>query len=99
MHLTSWEAVHQPTRDNSGTQIFLRMGERIHNNRDPMPPSGWFNAGGAPKPTADEIKTLDDWIAQGAPAGNGCAPPPPPPGQGGNSGFGGAGNVPNVGGS
>jgi hypothetical protein len=46
------------------------------------------------------MAVLDAWIAQGAPPGNGCAPPPPPPGQGGTfPGVGGAGNVPNVGGA
>jgi hypothetical protein len=102
MPLTSYESVHQPTRDGSGEQIFQRIAKRIHDIRDPMPPSAICAPGGPCKPTAQEMATLDAWIAAGAPAGTGCGqPPPPPPGAGGNwmpPGVGGAGNVPNYGG-
>jgi hypothetical protein len=101
MHLTTWESVHQNTVDGA-EQIFQRMGERIHDNRNPMPPLAACAPSGACKPTADEMRTLDDWISQGAPAGTGCPPPnQPPPGAGGSwtppPGAGGAGNAPNGG--
>src|SRR5205823_2325261 len=93
MHLTSWEAVHQ--LDKNGQPYFQMMETRIHNNRDPMPPPAICALSGPCKPTADEIATLDNWISQGAPQGNGCTPPPPP-GAGGTwmAGNGGAGNAP-----
>src|SRR5947207_6786858 len=57
MHLTTWEAVHQNTVDGA-EQIFQRVGERIHDNRNPMPPSAACAPSGACKPTADEMQTL-----------------------------------------
>lgn len=97
MHLTTWESVHQMTRDGT-EQIFERIQKRVHDNRDPMPPTAICAQTGDCKPTAAEMQTLDQWIAQGAPAGNGCAPTPPP-GAGGTwtppPGGGGAGNAPN----
>lgn len=44
-----------------GTKIFTRVGVRIHSTTARMPAQGQL--------TAAELKTLDDWIAAGAPAG------------------------------
>jgi Copper type II ascorbate-dependent monooxygenase, C-terminal domain/Copper type II ascorbate-dependent monooxygenase, N-terminal domain len=105
MHLTNWEAVQANTKAEPIEPIYKRIGERIHDNRSPMPPAAACAPNGDCRPTPEEIQTLDAWIAQGAPSGTGCAPPPnmPPPGAGGTwtpPGAGGAGNVPNnVGGS
>jgi hypothetical protein len=99
MPLMTWEQVQQNTKDGA-EKIFQRISKRVHDLREPMPPSAVCAPGGPCKPTAQEIAILDNWVAQGGPPGDGCAPPPPPPGQGGiQQGAGGVGNVPNGGGA
>src|SRR5262245_40055514 len=68
--LLTYEDAHTMTRD--GTQeIYQRMAKRIHDTSSPMPMRGF------PALTAQELATLDAWIAQGAPPGNGCTSPSP----------------------
>jgi cytochrome c551/c552 len=69
MTLLTDEDVHAMTHDGT-QQIYQRMSARIHDAASPMPMKGF------PALTPAETSTLDTWIAQGAPGGNGCAPPP-----------------------
>ena len=66
MPLTTWETVQGMTRDGQ-EKIFQRITKRMHDVREPMPPSGACAPGGPCKPTPQEIAVLDAWIAQGAP--------------------------------
>jgi hypothetical protein len=95
MHLTTWEATHAATREDPATPVFTRMGQRIHDPANPMPPPTWPT-----RLTAGETAVLDRWIAAGAPRGDGSSAgceSAPPPGSGGGSGVGGGRGV--VGGS
>lgn len=70
MPLVTWEDLNAPAKSNASKKVFELVGTRIHDDANPMPQ--------APKPrlTAKEMKTLDDWIAQGAGKGaSTCAPP------------------------
>jgi hypothetical protein len=69
MTLLKDEDVHGTTRDGT-EQIYQRMEKRIHDTSSPMPMRGF------PQLTPAELGTLDAWIAQGAPGGTGCSPPP-----------------------
>jgi cytochrome c551/c552 len=69
MALLDDQDAHAKTHD--GTQeVYQRISQRIHDPASPMPMRGF------PALTPSEMATLDAWIAQGAPAGNGCSPPP-----------------------
>src|ERR1051325_7429824 len=88
MTLVTDTDVHAKTRD--GTQeIYQRIAQRIHNPASPMPMRGF------PALTPTELATLDAWLNQGAPAGNGCAPAPA--GASGGSSAMGTGAVPPMG--
>lgn len=78
MTLLDWEDVHKKTVDGQ-EQIYQRMHERIHSTSNPMPPPGNGTL------SADDLNTLDSWIANGAPAGTGCQATQPPPGGGGGT--------------
>src|SRR5262249_18721446 len=65
--------LHARAVSNSAERVYQRVGARIHDDTKPMPqpPNARLDAADA--------KTLDDWIARGAPAaadGDGCAAPP-----------------------
>jgi hypothetical protein len=97
MTLLRDEDVHVMTRDGT-EQVYQRMSKRIHDTASPMPMKGF------PALAADELSTLDSWIAQGAPGGTGCTAPSGgggAPGVGGSSmiGGGGGGSIPSYGGS
>lgn len=82
MTLLRDEDVHGMTKDGT-EQIFQRMAKRIHDTSSPMPMRGF------PQLTPAELGTLDGWLAQGAPGGSGCAPPP----AGGAAGAGAGGSA------
>jgi hypothetical protein len=82
MTLLKDEDVHATTKDGA-EQVYQRMAKRIHDTASPMPMKGY------PALTADELATLDGWLAAGAPGGAGCTSSPS--GVGGASGIGGAG--------
>lgn len=103
MHLTSWEDTQAPSKGDPSKPIYVRIGERLHDVRNLMPPASW-----PVRPTAADIAVLDRWIAAGGPAGDGtqaaCQPPGSPAGasgssQGGNSASGAGGSAGIVGAS
>ena len=67
MHLTSWDDVQQLTRDLT-EQIFQRIEKRVHDVRDPMPPTA-ICAPGGPCPPCRAWR-------RGAPACKGAAAVP-----------------------
>jgi hypothetical protein len=56
-----------PARSDASKKVYELVGARIHDDAHPMPQP--------PKArlSAADMKTLDDWIAQGAPAATSCA--------------------------
>lgn len=69
--LVTWDDLQKPGPGaSSGKKVRELVKERIHAVDGVMPPGG----GMAP---ADK-KTLDDWLAAGAPKGEGCVVTPPP---------------------
>lgn len=90
MHLTSWEDTRARSKSDPAKPVYVRIGERIHDPANPMPPSTWPQ-----RPSASDVDVLDRWIASGAPAGDGtdvaCQPPGSPAGTGGSTPGGGAG--------
>lgn len=87
MPLVTLADLHAPTLSNPSVPLYTTVGTRTHDDAKPMPPPP--NA----RLTAAEQATLDAWIGNGAPAGDGsaCATPagdagsetdssaPPPP--------------------
>jgi hypothetical protein len=63
MPLTTWESVHFPSHSDPSVPVFQMMGRRIHDDAKPMPQPPNARLSDA------DAKTLDDWIAAGAPAG------------------------------
>jgi hypothetical protein len=89
MHLSSWDAVHAPSKSDASKPTYVRIGERIHDTSNPMPPSTW-----PARPSAAELAVLDRWVAAGAPPGNesaaACQPQVALESGGSSSGAGGA---------
>lgn len=69
MSLVTWEAMHAPAVTDPSLRVFQMVARRIHDEADPMPATGLL-------PSAD-LAVLDDWIAAGAPPGDGTYVPPP----------------------
>ncbi len=72
MPLLTWEQVHAGSKSDPNVPVFTKIGQRIHDDAKPMPQ--------APNPrlSAVDTSTIDDWIAQGAPAradGDSCTTP------------------------
>jgi len=87
MHLTSWEETQAHSKENHSKPIYVRIGERIHDVQNPMPPASW-----PVRLDAHDVAVIDRWIAAGAPAGDGtdvaCQPPGSPAGAGGSASIG-----------
>jgi hypothetical protein len=75
MPLVTWDDTQSAAKEVAGEKVYQRIGERIHDNANPMPPSP------NPRLSASDTATLDAWIAAGAPkrTGGSCSNPPPPP--------------------
>jgi hypothetical protein len=72
--LVTWDDLHATPLDSQAA-IYTKVGARIHDAANPMPPTPY------PKLDAQSTATLDAWIAAGAPPGDGgtCAAMPAPP--------------------
>lgn len=70
MTLVTWESMHAASITRPSEQVFQTVAARIHDAARPMPASGML--------PANELAILDDWIAAGAPPGNGSYVAPMP---------------------
>lgn len=73
MPLVSWEDLHAQRSDNDERPVYEVVESRIHNEDFPMPPLpapslSDEEAAAWPRLTDGELATLDDWIADCAPA-------------------------------
>jgi hypothetical protein len=69
--LVTWQDFHRASPKNPAMKVYQSVGDRIHRNgAGRMPETGSLSA--------QEMKTFDDWIAAGAPAGDNCGVTPPP---------------------
>jgi hypothetical protein len=73
MPLVTWADLQAPSISDRSRRVFEMVAQRIHDEKKPMPQ--------APNPPLDaaETKTLDAWIAAGAPLGPDCGTPLAPP--------------------
>jgi hypothetical protein len=71
MSLVTLDDVHRASISHGFEHeaIYERIGARIHDPMNPMPPRIY------PQLTPQELDALDAWVAAGAPAGAACAPP------------------------
>jgi hypothetical protein len=68
MSLVTADDLHAPARSDPSKKVYELVGRRTHDPVRPMPPSRPLSA--------DDLRTLDDWIAAGAPRSAAtCAPP------------------------
>ena len=78
MSLVSWEDVHRPSKSDPSQPVYQRIGARIHDEMDVMPPP--------PRSlTSQQKNLLDTWVRAGAPKRTGDC------GAGGAGGSAGAG--------
>ena len=70
MPLVTWQDFHRPAPKNGAIRVYQSVADRIHRaGAGRMPETGSLDS--------QELRTLDDWIAAGAPAGDNCGVTPP----------------------
>jgi hypothetical protein len=70
MSLVTWQDFRRSSPTNASLSVYQSAADRIHRNgTGRMPETGSLSA--------TEMKTLDDWIAAGAPPGDNCGISPP----------------------
>ncbi|MGD8860964.1 MAG: hypothetical protein PVI30_13230 [Myxococcales bacterium] len=62
MALVTWEQMQAPRHPDGGEAVYEAIDRRIHHPQTPMPPITY------PQLDAEELRVLEDWIAD-------CAPP------------------------
>jgi hypothetical protein len=71
MSLVTWQDFQRPAPKDGSIRITQSVSDRIHRTgTGRMPENGSLSTA--------EMRTLDDWIAAGAPAGDNCGVTPPP---------------------